>query len=68
MAHKAISTSKYLINTGNYNLLKSILIHFNFSYVIKQDNIHPSIGLNQQTNLRMETAKLYLITAATSSK
>lgn len=39
MAHKAISTSIYVMNTGNYNSLKFILIHFNFSHLIKQDNI-----------------------------
>lgn len=66
MAHKAISTSIYLMNTGNYNSLKSILTNFNFSHVIKQDNIRPSIGLKQQTNLIMESAKLYFTSAASS--
>lgn len=66
MAHKATSTSMYLMNTGNYNSLKCILIHFNFSHVIKQDNIGTSIGLKQQTNLRRESAKLYCTSAAAS--
>lgn len=68
MAHKVISTSVYLMNTGNHNSLKSILIHFNFSHVIKQDIICTSIGLKQQTSLRMESAKLYCTTAAASWK
>lgn len=55
MGHKAISTSIYVMNTGNYNSLKFISI---FPISSSKITDAQTIGLKQQTNLRMESAKL----------